>query len=52
MKKGDVKLVIFNGDDFGYWMKRTHNYLLSQGRAIWKIVKQAYVIPTTLNNVT
>jgi hypothetical protein len=31
---------------------RTRNYLLSQGFAIWEIVQQAYVIPTTLNNVT
>jgi hypothetical protein len=44
--------VVFNGEDFGYWKNRTHNYLLSQGRAIWEIVQEAYVIPTTLNNAT
>jgi hypothetical protein len=44
--------VVFNGKDFGYWKNRTHNYLLSQGCAIWEIVQQAYVILTTLNNVT
>jgi hypothetical protein len=30
MKKGVVKLVTFNGEDFGYWKNRTRNYLLSQ----------------------
>jgi hypothetical protein len=34
MKKGDVKLVVFNGGDFVYWKNRTHNYLLSQGHSI------------------
>jgi hypothetical protein len=29
---------------------RTHNYLLSQGRAIWEIVHEAYVISATLEN--
>jgi hypothetical protein len=29
-----VKLVVFNGEDFGYWKNRTHDYLLSQGHAI------------------
>jgi hypothetical protein len=38
MENGDVKLVVFNGDDFGYWKNRARNYLLSQGRAIWEIV--------------
>jgi hypothetical protein len=52
MEKGVVKLVIFNGEDFGYWKKRTRNYLLSQGRAIWEIVQEAYVIPDTLNHAT
>jgi hypothetical protein len=52
MEKGDVKLVVFNGDDFGYWKNRTHNYLLSQGRAIWEIVQEAYVIPDTLDHAT
>jgi hypothetical protein len=27
-------LVVFNGEDFGYWKNQTHNYLLSQGRGI------------------
>jgi hypothetical protein len=27
-------------------------YLLSQGHAIWEIVQEAYVIPTTLDNAT
>jgi hypothetical protein len=52
MEKGVVKLVIFNGEDFGYWKNRTCNYLLSQGRAIWEIVLEAYVIPDTLGHVT
>jgi hypothetical protein len=52
MEKGVVKLVVFNGDDFGYWKNRTRNYLLSQGCAIWEIIQEAYVIPATLNNVT
>jgi hypothetical protein len=52
MKKGVVKLVIFNGDDFGYWKNRTRNYLLSQGLTIWEIVHEAYVIPDTLDHAT
>jgi hypothetical protein len=52
IEKGVVKLVVFNGEDFGYWKNRTSNYLLSQGRAIWEIVQQAYMIPTTLDNTT
>jgi hypothetical protein len=52
MEKGDVKLVVFNGEDFGYWKNRTRNYLLSLGRTIWEIVQEAYVIPNTLNHVT
>jgi hypothetical protein len=52
MEKGVVKLVVFNGEDFGYWKNRTHNYLLSQGRAIWEIIKEAYVILDTLNHAT
>jgi hypothetical protein len=52
MEKYVVKLIVFNGKDFGYWKNQTHNYLLSQGRAIWKIVHQAYVIPATLNNTS
>jgi hypothetical protein len=45
-----VKLVIFNGEDFDYWKNRTHNYLLSQGRAIWEIVQEAYMNPDTLDH--
>jgi hypothetical protein len=52
MEKGVVKLVIFNGEDFFYWKNRIRNYLLSQGRAIWEIVQEAYVIPDTLDHVT
>jgi hypothetical protein len=52
MEKGVVKLVVFNGEDFGYWKNRTRNYLMSQGRAILEIVQGAYVIPATLDNVT
>jgi hypothetical protein len=52
MEKGVVKLVIFNGKDFGYWKNWTHNYLLSQCHAIWEIVQEAYVIPATLDNAT
>jgi hypothetical protein len=52
MEKGVVKLIVFNGEDFGYWKNRTHNYLLSQSRAIWEIVHEAYVISATLDNAT
>jgi hypothetical protein len=52
MEKAAVKLVVFNGEDFGYWKNQTRNYLLCQGHAIWEIVQEAYVIPATLNNVT
>jgi hypothetical protein len=52
MEKGAVKLVVFNGEDFGCSKKRTRNYLLSQGRGIWEIVQEAYVIPDTLDHVT
>jgi hypothetical protein len=52
MEKCVVKLVVFNDEDFGYWKNWTHNYLLSQGRVIWEIVQEAYVIPDTLNHVT
>jgi hypothetical protein len=38
MEKGALKLVIFNGKDFGYWKNRTHNYPLSQDHAIWEII--------------
>jgi hypothetical protein len=47
-----VQSKVFNGEDFGYWKKRTHNYLLSQGHPIWEIVQEAYMIPTTLDNAT
>jgi hypothetical protein len=52
MEKGVVKLVVFNDENFGCWKNRTHNYLLSQGHAIWEIVQEAYVIPDTLDHVT
>jgi hypothetical protein len=52
MEKCVVKFVVFNDEDFGYWKNQTRNYLLSQGCAIWEIVQEAYVIPTTLDNVT
>jgi hypothetical protein len=52
MEKGVVKLVVFNGEDFGYWKNQTHNYLLSQDRAIWEIVQEAYVILDILDHVT
>jgi hypothetical protein len=52
MEKGAVKLVIFNSEDFSYWKNQTCNYLLSQGRALWKIIQEAYVIPATLDNAT
>jgi hypothetical protein len=50
MEKCVVKLVVFNGEDFGYWKNQTRNYLLSQGHAIWEIMQQAYVIPTMFDN--
>jgi hypothetical protein len=52
MEKDVVKLVVFNGEDFGYWKNRTRNYLLSQGRTIWEIVQEAYVISDTLDHMT
>jgi hypothetical protein len=52
MEKVIVKLVVFNGDDFGYRRNRTHNYLLTQGHVIWEIVHEAYVILATLDNTT
>jgi hypothetical protein len=52
MEKGVVKLVVFNGEDFGYWKNQTHNYFLSQGHAFWEIVQEAYVIPTLHGNAT
>jgi hypothetical protein len=50
MEKDAVKLVVFNGEDFGYWKNRTRNFLVSQGQAILEIVHEAYVIPVTLDN--
>jgi hypothetical protein len=52
MKKCDVKLVVFNDEDFSYWKNRIRNYLLSQSRAIWEIVQEAYVISNTLDHMT
>jgi hypothetical protein len=52
MEKGAVKLVVFNHEDFSYCKNQTRNYLLSQGRAIWEIVQEAFVIPATLDNTT
>jgi hypothetical protein len=52
MVKYAVKLVVFNGEDFGFWKNWTCNYLLSQGHTIWKIMHKAYVIPETLDNTT
>jgi hypothetical protein len=52
MEKGAVKLVVFNSENFDYWKNRTCNYLLSQGRAIWEIIQEVYVIPMTLDNAT
>jgi hypothetical protein len=52
MEKGAVKLVVFNGEDFGYWKNQTRNYLLRQGHTIWEIVQEVYVIPDTLDHAT
>jgi hypothetical protein len=52
MEKGAVKLVVFNGEDFGYWKNRTRNYLLRHDRTIWEIVQETYVIPDTLDHAT
>jgi hypothetical protein len=52
LEKGVIKLVVFSGEDFGYWKNRTRNYLLNQGCAIWETVQTIYVIPTTLENAT
>jgi hypothetical protein len=52
MEKCDVKLVVFNSEDFSYSKNRTRNYLLSHGCAIWEIVQEAYVIPDTLDHAT
>jgi hypothetical protein len=52
MKKGIVKPVVFNGEDLGYWKNRTKNYLLSQGRVIWVMLKAdtSKVVPLTCVN--
>jgi hypothetical protein len=52
VEKGVMKLIVFNGKDFSYWKNQTRNYLLSHGSAIWEIVREAYVIPTTIENAT
>jgi hypothetical protein len=52
MEKDVVKLIVFNGEDFGYWKNYTRNYLLSQGHAIWEIIQEAYVILAMLENAT
>jgi hypothetical protein len=52
MERGAVKLVVFNGEDFGYWKNQTRNCLLSQGSAIWEIIQEMYVISAMLDNVT
>jgi hypothetical protein len=52
MEKDAIKLVVFNDEYFGYWKNRTRNNLLRQGRAIWEIVQEVYVIPDTLDHVT
>jgi hypothetical protein len=52
MEKVVMKLVVFNGEDFGYWKNRTHNYLSSQGHAIWENVQEAHIIPTTHDNAS
>jgi hypothetical protein len=50
MEKYVIKLVVFNGEDFGYWKNRTRNYLLSQVRVIWEIIQEAYMISDTLDH--
>jgi hypothetical protein len=52
MEKCDVKLVVFNDEDFDYWKNQTRNYFLSQSHAIWEIIQEAYVILDTLDHVT
>jgi hypothetical protein len=52
MEKGAIKLVVFNGEVFGYSKNRTRSYLLSQGCAIWEIIQIRYMISTTLENAT
>jgi hypothetical protein len=50
MEKGAVKLVVFNSENFSYCKNQIHNYLLSQGCTIWKIIQETYVIPDTLDH--
>jgi hypothetical protein len=45
MEKYVVKLVMFNDENFSYWKNWTWC-------ALWEIVQEVYVIPTTLDNVT
>jgi hypothetical protein len=52
MEKCVVKLVVFNGEDFGYLKNRTRNYLLSKGHTIWEIVQEVYVILDILDYAT
>jgi hypothetical protein len=52
MENGAVKLMVFNEENFGYWKTQTRNYLLRQRRAIREIIQEAYMILTTLDNVT
>jgi hypothetical protein len=52
MEKGVIKLVVFNGEDFGLWKNQTRDYFLSQGRAIWEIIQIRYVISIMLENGT
>jgi hypothetical protein len=52
MGKGDVKLVVFDGEDFIYWKNRMRNYLLSHGHAIWEIIQTRYIILAMLENAT
>jgi hypothetical protein len=51
MKKDAIKLVVFNGENSGYWKNRIHDYLLCYCRAIWEIIQEAYVILMMLDNV-
>jgi hypothetical protein len=52
MEKCAVKLVVFNSENFSYLKNQTRNYLLSQRRAMWEIVQEAYVTLATLDNAT
>jgi hypothetical protein len=52
MEKDVIKLVIFNGEDFGCWKNRTRNYLLSEVLDIWEIIQIRYVTPATFVNAT